>query len=342
MQRIRQHKIPRILAALAVFWLALAAGCAPRPAADEDAFLVRVSDIQPLSPQPGRKLSVVATTNLVFDTLRVVGGDLINLQAILPTGADPHAYEPTPGDLRILADADLVFINGIDLEQMLHPALAEIASRTPVISLSERIEPLSFAQSDNDHDRASDIHNEIAGQDPHVWLDPNNVMSWVATAADALSAADPQHSDQYRQNASVYNRSIETLHNWILSQVSRIEPADRKLVTDHRALGYFTERYDFELVAAVIPAYSTAAEPSARELTELLQIIRSEHVMVIFVGTDVSTTIASRIAEDTGARVVPLYTGALSPPDGPAGTYLEMMKYNVETITKNLLEDRVR
>lgn len=231
-----------------------------------------------------------------------------------------------------------MFINGVGLEEPLHPTLSEIAPDSVIVSLSEGLTLQSFTDIGGESEPDGQAHDG-AGMDPHVWLDPLNVQDWARNAARALSAADPAHSTQYQSNAADYVQHLLELHDWIQGQVSTIPLESRKLVTDHRALGYFAVRYGFELVAAVIPAYSTAAEPSARELGQLIERIDTEAAQAIFVGSNVNSTLARRVAEDSGIQVVPLYIGSLSPPGGPASSYIEMMKYNVEAITTTLRPD---
>jgi ABC-type Zn uptake system ZnuABC Zn-binding protein ZnuA len=318
----------------------LITSCAPQvrnPVQTSEAFILSVDDLQPIDHAADEKLNVVATTNIAFDVVKNVGGDRIQLEALIPRGADPHAYEPSPSDLQKLALADLVFINGVDLEEPLHPTLSELADETRIISLSENLTLQSFSERDNGHkdDFEAQAHDHT-GADPHVWLDPLNIQVWTQNAADALSAVDPANTNQYQGAAAVYLDELEGLNTWILEQIAEIPVDQRKLVTDHRALGYFASRYEFELIATVIPAYSTAAEPSARELGDLVDVIEDESVRAIFVGTNVNTNLADRVAQDTGIQVIPLYIGTLSPPEGPAGSYLAMMKYNVEAIVTAL------
>lgn len=310
------------------------------PASVETAFLTPIAELAPVQREADRKLNVVASTNIVFDTLLNVGGEHIELEALIPRGADPHAYEPSPGDLRKLVQADLVFINGVDLEESLHPTLAEISNDTVIVSLSEGLSLLSFAETEHaDEEEHDDAEHDHGGQDPHVWLDPLNVQAWTQNAAQALSAIDPGQADRYQANADAYLQELDQLHALIEERLADIPADNRKLVTDHRALGYFADRYDFELVATVIPAYSTAAEPSARQLGQLVETIEAESVQAIFVSVNVNTTLAERVAEDTGVQVVPLYIGTLSPPAGRAGDYIALMKYNVEAIDAALSED---
>jgi ABC-type Zn uptake system ZnuABC Zn-binding protein ZnuA len=311
-----------------------------RPSSAEADFLQAIEEIEPAQLEKGEKLRVVTSTNIVFDTLKHVGGESIELEALIPRGADPHAYEPSPGDLRKLVQADLVFLNGVDLEEPIHPTLAEISNETVILSLSEELELMSFREAENaEQDEHTDEEHDHRGQDPHVWLDPLNVQAWTRRAAQALSATDPARAESYQSNADAYIEQLEQLHTWIDQQFKDLPPDRRKLVTDHRALGYFAVRYDFKLVATVIPAYSTTAEPSARELAQLVETIEAESVQAIFVGSNVNTTLAKRVAEDTGIKVVPLYIGTLSLEGGPAADYVSMMKYNVEAISAALSEN---
>jgi ABC-type Zn uptake system ZnuABC Zn-binding protein ZnuA len=335
------HPSKFVLILLTLLSALVVVGCASQyssKANGESDFLTTPAEVELVELQTGEKLRVVATTNIVQDVVGIVGANLIELDALIPPGTDPHAYEPTPGDLRKLARADLVFINGIGLEEPLYPTLSEIAADSVIVSLSEGLTLQSFIDVEGESETDGQAHGE-AGMDPHVWLDPLNVQAWARNAARVLSAADPAHSAQYQSNAADYDQRLSELHDWIQQQVSTIPLESRKLVTDHRALGYFATRYGFELVAAVIPAYSTAAEPSARELGQLIEHIDAEAAQAIFVGSNVNSTLARRVAEDSGIQVVPLYIGSLSPPGGPASSYIEMMKYNVEAITAALRPD---
>ncbi|MGD2057440.1 MAG: metal ABC transporter substrate-binding protein [Anaerolineales bacterium] len=334
----KKHPAPIEAFLLALLAVLAIAGCTPQAenhALVDEAFLSEPAEINPVDLEAGSRLKVVATTNIVQDVVSNVAADLIELEALIPRGADPHAYEPTPGDLRKLARADLVFLSGVGLEQPLYATLSEIAADSVIVSLSEGIPLQSFDNVEGVDSPDGEAHIE-GGMDPHVWMDPLNVQTWIRNASEALSAADPAHSARYQSNAADYDKRLLELHAWIEEQVSTIPPENRKLVSDHRALGYFSARYGFELVATVIPGYSTAAEPSARELGRLMESIDAESAQAIFVGSNVNSTLAQRVAEDSGIQIVPLYIGSLSQPEGPAGSYIEMMKYNVKAITNAL------
>ena len=197
---------------------------------------------------------------------------------------------------------------------------------------------LSEEGEEDDHSEGEAHYQAQAGADPHVWFDAFNVIVWAENAAHAMSALDPANADLYETNAHVYEGKLKELDDWIQEQVAQVTPGDRKLVTDHLALSYFGRRYGFEMVGAVIPAYSMAAQPSAQEIAELVDTIGALEVKAVFVGMTANPRLAERVAEDTGVELVRLYIGSLSEPDGPAGTYIALMQYDVSEIVQALLE----
>jgi len=192
---------------------------------------------------------------------------------------------------------------------------------------------------DADHDHGEDADHDQGtnglGQDPHVWFDPNNVIIWGENIAEALAEEDPERAALYRENAQGYQEELRDLDSWIRTQVDQIPPGSRKLVTDHTSFGYFAQEYGFEQVGAVIPAPTTEAETSGQQLAELIDTIRDQGVDVIFVSADTDPALSERVAEDTGAEVIPLYFGSLTAGE-PADTYLKFMRYNVKTIVQAL------
>jgi len=274
----------------------------------------------PASPSTNGLLAVVATTSLIGDVARQIGADRVSVNVLLPIGADPHAFEPRPQDVAALTDADLVLVNGLGLEATLQPLLGN--ART-IVTVSDGINALPFAE-------------EEGGLDPHVWQDPNNVIVWARNIRDAFAQADPAHADEYASNAETYIAELTALDAWIKEQVAQIPEANRKLVTDHEDFGYFTARYGFEQVGAVVPSVSTGSAPSAQELAALEDAIRSSGVKAVFVGSTVSPDLSRRVAEDTGVRLVFLFTDSLSPAGGDAESYLAFMRHNVNAIVEAL------
>ena len=276
------------------------------------------------------KLQVVATTTIVGDVVRNIGGDAIQLEVLLPPGSDPHSFDPTPQDVAKIAKASLIFANGAGLEAFLEPLLKNAGSQAQVVYVSDGVQLIRFQ---------SNLPGEESGPgggDPHTWFDPQNVKVWVQNIEKALSAQDPKDAQTYAANARRYTQQLDALDSWIQSQVDQIPSDQRKLVTDHEAFTYFAARYGFQQVGAIVPGYSTLAQPSAQELAALEDAIRKLGVKAVFVGETVSPNLAKQVAQDSGVKLVYLYTGALSDSKGPASTYLDFMHYDVNQIVNGL------
>lgn len=274
-------------------------------------------------------LPVVATTSIVGDVVAQVGGERISVTVLMPSGTDPHAFEPTPRDLVTLSWARLVFLSGAGLEESLLPFLSAPEVAPKVVDLSAGL-PLRELEEDHDHEH----HHH--GVDPHVWFDPLLVMAWVDRIAEALAAADPEGRDLYRSRAAAYQEALAELDRWIQGEVAKVPPERRLLVTDHWVLGYFAARYGFTEVGAIVPAFSTLAEPSAREWAELVDKIRALGVPAVFVAPDFNPALVAQLARDTGVRVVVLFYESLTDSDGPAPDYLAFMRENVRRIVEAL------
>ncbi|MEE9513354.1 MAG: metal ABC transporter substrate-binding protein [Anaerolineales bacterium] len=294
-------------------------------------------DLKTAQHQDGVPLQVIATTSIVADVVANVGGDAIELNSIIPRMTDPHGYQLTPGDLQMLHDADVVFINGLGLEEALEQTLAQLPEDIPILSLSGGIQlrELTSERTDTNEDHETEAHTD-AGVDPHVWFDPMNIYIWTDNAAQSLAALDPANAASFQANSDTFHNQLEDLHNWTLTQLEEIPLADRILVTDHLLMGYFAQRYDFEILNALLPAFSSTASPSAQELADLQDSVRQSGVKVIFIGINSNRQLAEQMARDTSVAVVPLYTGSLSALNGPASTYLTFMQYNVRAIVNAL------
>lgn len=278
---------------------------------------------------------VVATTTIVGDVVRAIGGDRIRLAVLLAPGADPHGYQATPRDLVALSEADVVFVNGAGLEAGLADLVANAAGKT--VELADRLALRELSAHSDDHDAAGheDDHDH-GGTDPHVWFDPTNLMIWADAIDAELSRLDPIGATAYGQRSAAYRSALIELDGWIWAEVSKIPRDRRLLVTDHLAFGYFAARYGFEVVGAVIPGFSTLAEPSARELAALIDAVKAQGVRAIFIGTTVSPVLAQTVTAETGTALVTLYTGSIGVAGGGAETYIEMMRTNVARIVAAL------
>lgn len=292
---------------------------------------------------PSDKIPVVATTSILADVIGRVGGDLVSVTTLVPAGANEHEYQPSPRDITAVSDAALVFEVGLGLEEFMSRIIENAAGEVNVITVSQGITAIDFFV-ENDHEEdpeaaqgenhAGDQHGSTV--DPHVWLDPANVIIWTKNIAAALSEFDPIHSETYKTNSETYITELHELDAWITAEVARIPQGQRLIVTDHMLFGYFAEKYGFTVIGAIIPSYSSMAQPSAQELAALEDAIHQYNVKVILVGNTVNPAMAGRIAGDTGTALVQFFTGSLSASDGPAATYQDYMRYNVSVIVNAL------
>jgi manganese/iron transport system substrate-binding protein len=291
--------------------------------------------LTPVTLQPGQRLKALATTNIVGDVVKQVGGDAIDLTILLPLGTDPHTFNPTPRDLAAISDAQAIFANGAGLEVFLTSMLKNAGTSTPVIAVSDGI-PLRHLATDQPGPTPSPGQEENAGNDPHTWFSPISVIAWVHNIEPALAGLDPAHAADYKARAADYEQKLTQLDAWIKEQVAQIPPANRKLVTDHLEFGYFADRYGFEQTGAVIPSFSTAAQPSAQDLAQLEDAVHKQGVKAIIVSNIVNDSLARRVAGDTGVQLVTLFDGSLGPAGSGAETYLEFMRYDTNVIVNAL------
>lgn len=290
---------------------------------------------------PGTKLKVVATTTIVGDVVRQIGGDLIDLTVLMQPGIDPHSFEFTPQDVTKVAESSVVFINGAGLEAFMTSLIQNASTNVNVVDLSTGIKLLQFKGGHADEHaagtpEATGEHDHESGNDPHVWWNPQNVAIWSDTIAKTLGEKDSANAETFTANASAYKAKLQELDSWATSKVNSLPEANRKLVTDHDTFGYLADHYHFELVGAVLPNLSTQSEPSAQDLAQLQDAIKQYQVKAIFVGNTVNPSLAQRVADDTGTKLVHTYTDSLGEPDSEAGNYLDFMRASVTTIVDSL------
>jgi len=311
------HPILRLAGGLTALLLTACATTRPSPA---PAAIPLVS----ANLAPGDHLAVIATTSIVGDVVAQVGGNVIDLTVLLPSGIDPHSYEPAAADAARMRDADVIFANGLNFEQGLQPNLNALAGVVPVIQVSDGVDVISSG------DHVSD--------DPHTWQDPTSVIVWANNIANVLSTLDPANADSYQSNAEAYSTELESLDAWITEQVGIIPADRRKLVTNHDTFAYFARRYDFQIIGTLLGNASEGAEPSAGELAALVETIQSEDVPAIFIENTLSDRIATVVSEelDHPVQVLTLYTDSLGPPGSGAESYLGLMQTNVATIVAAL------
>ena len=280
-------------------------------------------------------IQVVASTTMVGDVVKQIAGDKIELTVLYPVGSDPHTFEPRPQDVAAISNAQVIFLNGLELEHSLEPVI-ESNAKVDVVEVSDGVEVRQFSEIEQADPLApADDHDHAAG-DPHTWMDPNCVMIWVENVEKEFTKLDPQNAEYYHQNAQNYLAQLNELDAWIREEVDKIPASERKLVTDHENMGYFIQRYGFTLSGLVVDSLSTAASPSAQALSALQDVIKDQQVKAIFVGSTVNPALAQQIARDTGVELFTIKTESLGEPGSDTDTYLKYMKTLVTTIVNGL------
>lgn len=269
------------------------------------------------------RLKALTSTTFLADITRNIAGDRISVDSLLPVGADPHAYQAAPSDVAKIAESDLLILNGLEYEHFIEPLLENAGGEKKIVEATAGLSPRKDAGSEH-------------GVDPHMWLDPNLVVTYVENIRDGLIQIDVEGTQIYKANADAYITQLKDLDKWIVAQVNTIPAERRLLVTNHEAVGYFAERYGFEVAGAVIPSLSTDAGTSAKELAALIKVIKTSGAPAIFLGEVESPDLANQIAAETDVKVVDnLHLESLTV-GAPAATYIDMMKHNVNQIVEAL------
>ncbi len=271
------------------------------------------------SPRP----DILTTTTILADIARNVAGDQLVTQSLVPFGTDPHSYQPVPQDTKKVNESKVLIVNGADYERSLASLLANAGDKKTLIEASTGLR----LRTDPGNDQ------EV---DPHLWLDPNNVIVYVDNIREGLTHFNPDGADVYQANARAYITQLQELDAWINGQVAQIPPQRRVLVTNHDSVEYFAERYGFKVVGTVIDSFSSDASPSAQQMADLIDRIKLFEVPAIFLDAADNPTLAQQIATETGVKVVTdLHLESLTEA-APAGTYIDMMRYNVTKIVEAL------
>ncbi len=279
--------------------------------------------------QPG-KLRVVATYSILADLVKNVAGDAAEVTVLVGPDGDAHTFEPTPKDGVALADADVIFENGVHFEEWLDKLHKSSKSKARRVVVTKGLQ-----LREGDHDSDEHHHHE---EDPHVWHDVKNALHMVGVVRNALAEADPPNADQYKDNAEKFLTKLKTLDEWVVEKVATLPKQNRKLVTSHDTFGYFAERHGFDVVGTVLPSVSTeASDPSPAAFAKLIQSVKAAKVPAIFAENVHNPRLMERLAEEAGVKLAPpLFTDALGTPGSEGDTYEKMVRYNVTTIVEAL------
>jgi len=271
-------------------------------------------------------VTVVASFSILADLVRNVGGARVAVSALVGLDGDAHVYEPTPADSKRIAAAALVVVNGLGYEGWIDRLVAASGSKAPVVVASAGVTP-----------RAGEGGHGHAAEDPHAWQSAANAKRYVANIRDALIRTDPPGRDVYAANAAAYLATLDALDAEIRQSVATILAERRRVITGHDAFGYFGDAYGIVFLSP--QGVSTEAEPSARDIARLITQIRAEKVSAVFLENVIDSRLVRQIARETGVRIGgTLVSDALTGPDGPAPTYVALMRHNADTLRAALTD----
>jgi manganese/iron transport system substrate-binding protein len=303
-RRALRLDITRCASAVLIAWI-VAAGCS---AADDDARGSRGP-----TPAPDA-INVVATTSVLADLVRQVGGTHVDVASLVPPGGEVHTFDPTPADIARVADADLVFTNGLGLDDWVADLARDSGSRAPIIALGEKLDG-------------------VGAVNPHLWMDVRNAIRYVEQIGARLAAVDAAHAGEYEAGAASYDERLTALDDSAREQIGAIPAEGRKVVSFHDAFPYFAKAYGLEIVGTVVDA--PGQDPSAGEIADLIDAIRASGATALFGEAQFNPQLAQTIAEEAGIVVVTdLYTDSLGEP--PADTYEGMIRWDVERVVEAL------
>jgi zinc/manganese transport system substrate-binding protein len=273
------------------------------------------------------KIKAVASFSVLGDLVKNVGGDRVEVATLVGPNGDAHVFSPTPGDARTLGAAKVVFVNGLGLEGWMTRLVKASGTKAPMVVASLGVKPLKM--EDEGHPG-----KEVT--DPHAWQSIANAKIYVANIRAALSKVDPAGASAYASNANAYLAKLDALEKEVRAAIAKIPADHRKIITTHDAFGYFRAAYGMEFISP--EGVSTDAEPSAKDVAKIIGQIRKQKIPAVFMENIADPRMMQQIAKESGAKIGgTLYSDALSKPDGPAGSYIDMMRNNVREFSKALV-----
>lgn len=278
------------------------------------------------------KIQVVATYSIIYDIVKNVGGDRVEVHTLAPVGSNPHEYDPLPKDVQLTTDADVVFYNGLNLEggnswfEKLLLTAGKSEKDAPVFRLSEGVEPKHLTTKGKESE-----------EDPHAWLDIRNGIKYAENAKNALVKVDPDHAAEYEKNAEAYIAELKKLHEEAVARFNEIPQEKRVLITSEGAFKYFSEAYGFE--AAYIWEINSENQGSPEQVSKVVDYIDSKENPVLFVETSIDPRSMESVSAETGVPIYgKIFTDSIGKPGEDGDTYIKMMEWNIDTIFKGLTE----
>jgi zinc/manganese transport system substrate-binding protein len=271
------------------------------------------------SARAQERLNVVASFSILGDLVRNVGGDRVSVTTLVGPDGDVHVYTPAPADAKKIADAKVVIINGLGLEGWLPRLVQSSGSKAAIVAATQGIAPRKLGSD----------------ADPHAWQSVVNAKAYVANIRDALGTADPANAGVYRANAAAYLAKLDALDREVRDAVAQIPQGRRKVISTHKAFGYFGDAYGIEFIAPL--GVSTESEASARDIAGIITQVRSGKIPAVFLENISDPRLIRRISAETGARIGgTLYSDSLTGEKGDAPTYIDMVRHNIKALTSAL------
>lgn len=279
---------------------------------------VHQTTAQPASQKP----LIVTSASMFADMAHAIGGDLIETTTIVPIGGDPHIYEPTPGDVRLLLQADVVLQNGLTFEGWISQLVQNSGSKARVYTITEGIAPI-----------VSEMHANAV--DPHAWMEPVNGKIYATNIKNALIELLPQHDSIINANYQAYSRQLDELHTYIENQIATIPAEKRVLITSHDSFHYYGKRYGLQLESVL--GTSTDADVRTSDLMRLNDVIRTKQIPAVFIESTINPKLLQQVATDNKIIIGgKLYSDSLGDENSSADTYINLIKHNTDVIVSGL------
>ncbi len=280
------------------------------------------------STQSQDKLNVVSSCSIFKDMAFNIAGDHINLESIVPIGGDPHLHTPRPRDARIVANADLILINGMTFEGWIEELIENSGTKGKTVMITEGVSPIGSSVYEN-------------SVDPHAWMNAENGLIYINNIKQALIAADPKNKESYQSNFDTYSKQLTDAHNTMLGYISKIPAGQRTLVTSHDAFSYFGKAYGLDVEPII--GVSTEADVQTSDMIRVSKVINEKNIPAVFVESTINPKILQQIAKDNDVVVGgELYADSLGEPSSEGGTYLGMLLHNAKTISNALAKTRTK
>jgi zinc/manganese transport system substrate-binding protein len=282
-------------------------------------------------------LKVVASFTVLGDLAQQVGDDDVTVTTLVGADGDTHVFQPTPNDAKALKEADVIIINGLGFEGWMSRLIESSGTKAPVVTASQGIAK-TLTMAEKEEEGHHDHHHHHGSTDPHAWQSLTNGRVYVKNIAAALQKADPANSQDYTDRAAKLDAELAALDAWVKKEIATVPEAKRRVITTHDAFGYFADAYQVTFLAPT--GFSTEDEPSAKEMKQLIQQIKSGKTRALFFENMSNPNVIKQLATEAGAVVGPaLYADALSGAAGNAPTYQAMFKYNVTALVKAMQQN---